>query len=117
MNKMILIIDKECNEYCTLKERLEQLSFTVHISTDVQEGIDTILKLKPDLIIYDFHTFLISEKEYSEKVTKSKKHILPIIMVHSTKEEEEVLLAFDKGAADYITKPFQSREFEARIKA
>lgn len=38
-------------------------------------------------------------------------------MVHSSDKEEDILQAFDKGAADYITKPFSPREVEARIKA
>jgi two-component system alkaline phosphatase synthesis response regulator PhoP len=116
MNKTILIIDKEINDYNILEERLEQFGFLVYISTNHQEGLNNVLKLKPDLIIYNFHLFLLSENDFNEKITGCKKFI-PIIMVDSSKREEDVLQAFDKGAADYIIKPFNSREVEARVKA
>lgn len=42
---------------------------------------------------------------------------IPIIIVGYSNKEEEILHAFDNGASDYITKPFNSREVEARVKA
>jgi two-component system alkaline phosphatase synthesis response regulator PhoP len=116
MNKTILIIDSEGNDFRILKERLERVGLTVHITTDYKEGFNSIFKLNPHLIIYSYHLFLLSEDEFNEKITKNKTFI-PIIMVHSSYKEEDVLQAFDKGAADYITKPFSPREVEARIKA
>jgi two-component system, OmpR family, alkaline phosphatase synthesis response regulator PhoP len=116
MNKTILIIDKESNEYQILKQKLELIGFAVHTSSDYQEGFNKIISLKPDLIIYNFHYFLLSEKEYIGKISKPQKYI-PIIMVHSSKNEETVIQAYEMGATDYITRPFSPREVEARIKA
>lgn len=116
MNKTILIIDKELNEYQILKQKLEFIGFAVHTSSDYQEGFNKIVSLKPDLIIYSFHYFLLSEKEYIEKISKPQKYI-PIIMIHSSKNEETVIQAYEMGATDYITRPFSPREVEARIKA
>lgn len=65
MNKTILIIDTEFNEYRFLKDRLEQLSFIVHTSTDYKDGLNNVFNLKPDLIIYNFHLFLLSKKEFN----------------------------------------------------
>jgi two-component system, OmpR family, alkaline phosphatase synthesis response regulator PhoP len=116
MKKIILIIDKDINDYLILKERLEQHCFIVHTTADYQEGHKKVFKLKPDLIIYNFLLFLLSEKEFNEEITR-RKMFIPVIMVNSTKKEEEIFHAFDMGAADYITKPFNSREVEARVKA
>ena len=116
MNKSILIIDTELNDYLILMERLEQLSFIVYTSDDYNEGLISVFKLKPDLIIYNFPLFLSTEKELMDKLYKQKMFI-PIVMVDYSIKEEDVLRAFDKGAADYIIKPFSSREVEARIKA
>jgi two-component system, OmpR family, alkaline phosphatase synthesis response regulator PhoP len=41
----------------------------------------------------------------------------PIIMISSSKNEEDLLFAFSKGATDYLTEPIHSRELEARVKA
>jgi two-component system, OmpR family, alkaline phosphatase synthesis response regulator PhoP len=116
MNKTILIIDKEIYDYHILRERLEQRNFIVHTTTDYQEGLKKVFKLKPDLIIYNFHLFLLSEKEFNGGLTTQKKYI-PTIIVGFSNKEEDILRAFDMGADDYITKPFNSREVEARVKA
>lgn len=116
MNKTILIIDKEINDYYILEKRLERFGFTLFTSSDYLEGINNVFKLKPDLIIYHFHLFLLSESDFNQKLIGSREFI-PIIMVDSSKREDDVLHAFDKGAVDYIIKPFNPREVEARIKA
>lgn len=41
---------------------------------------------------------------------------IPIIIVDYSNKEEDVLSAFDKGAADYIIKPFSSREVKAILR-
>jgi two-component system, OmpR family, alkaline phosphatase synthesis response regulator PhoP len=116
MNKTILIIDKGTNDFHILRERLERVGFMVHITTDHKEGFNSIFKLNPQLIIYSYYLFLLSEDEFNEKIT-SNKTFIPIIMIHSSDKEEDILQAFDKGAADYITEPFSPREVEGRIKA
>jgi two-component system alkaline phosphatase synthesis response regulator PhoP len=116
MNKTLLIIDIRSNDFHILSERLERSGFTVHITSDYKEGFNSIFELKPHLIIYSYHLFLLSEDEFNEKIIKNKTFI-PIIMVHSSDKEDDVLQAFDRGAADYITKPFSPREVKARIKA
>jgi two-component system, OmpR family, alkaline phosphatase synthesis response regulator PhoP len=116
MKNTILIIDTELNNYQRLKERLEQFRFSVHTFSDNKEGLYAIVHLKPDLIIFNFHLFLLSEKNFNEE---DNSHIrsTPIIMISSSKKEEDLLFAFNKGAADYLTKPIHSRELEARVKA
>jgi two-component system, OmpR family, alkaline phosphatase synthesis response regulator PhoP len=116
MKNTILIIDTELNNYQRLKERLEQFQFSVHTFSDNKEGLYAIVQLKPDLIIFNFHLFLLSEKNFNEE---NNRHIwsTPIIMISSSKKEEDILCAFNMGAADYLTKPIHSRELEARVKA
>lgn len=116
MKKTILILDTELNDYISLKQRLEQINFLVHTSENNLEGFNKVFKLKPDLIIYNYQLFLLAEKELNEKFIRYNMFI-PIIMVNYSSLEDDVLLAFDRGAADYITKPFSSREVEARVKA
>lgn len=114
MNKTILILDKEFNDYDILKKRLEQLFFIVRCSADYQDGIRMVSELKAVIVIFNFQLFLLFEKEFNQEMDKMN---IPIIIVNSSRSEEDVLLAFNKGASDYITKPFKSREVEARVKA
>lgn len=116
MSKTILIIDKELIDYQILKERFEYLGYTVSATSNYQDGLNKGFKPRPDLIICNFQQFLLSENDISKKLAKYDTYI-PIIMVDSIKKEENVLIAFDKGAVDYIIKPFNSRLVEARVKA
>jgi two-component system, OmpR family, alkaline phosphatase synthesis response regulator PhoP len=116
MKHSILILDSELIEYQRLIERLEQHQFIVHTFSEHQEGLKEIFHLKPDLIIYNFHLFLLSQMDLTEEKYRSLMST-PIIISSSSLMEEDLLYAFNKGAADYITKPIHSRELEARVKA
>jgi two-component system alkaline phosphatase synthesis response regulator PhoP len=116
MKNTILIIDNESNNYQRLKERLEQFQYNVHIFLNNKEGLYAIVHLKPDLIIINFHLFLLSEKNFNEENNRLIMST-PIIMISSSKNEEDLLFAFSKGAADYLTEPIHTRELEARVKA
>ncbi|NRD80243.1 response regulator transcription factor [Bacillus sp. BRMEA1] len=115
MNKTILIVDKQLNDYNSLKKRLEQLGYIVHTFTDCNESIN-FFTLQPNLLICDFHLYLLFESDFIGKMTDFQQDI-PIIMTGFSKIEEDLLMAFAKGAADFIAKPFHSREVEARVKA
>jgi two-component system, OmpR family, alkaline phosphatase synthesis response regulator PhoP len=116
MKNTIFIIDTDLNNYQILIERLEQFHFIVHTFSDYQESLYGIIHLKPDLIIFNFQLYLHSERNFYVEKRNQLKNI-PIIMISSSNREEELLHAFDKGAADYLIKPIQLRELEARIKA
>jgi two-component system, OmpR family, alkaline phosphatase synthesis response regulator PhoP len=116
MKNTILIIDNKLNNYQRLKERLEQFQYNVHIFLNNKEGLYAIVHLKPDLIIFNFHLFLLSEKNFNEENNRLIMST-PIIMISSSKNEEDLLFAFSKGATDYLTEPIHSRELEARVKA
>lgn len=50
------------------------------------------------------------------KKASSKKSSIPVIMITASGDEESVIAGFSAGAADYVRKPFGTRELLARIK-
>jgi diguanylate cyclase (GGDEF)-like protein len=72
---------------------------------------------KPDLILLDLMMPEITGIEVC-KTLKSDRlyHNLPIIFLTASNEQNDLVKAFEEGAVDYITKPFQKYELLARVK-
>ena len=114
MNKILLIEDnKEISN--NIKEYLELEGYNIDIAFDWEEWIDKALLKKYDIILLDLMLPKIDGLTIAKKITK--KIDTPIIMITAKDSLEDKLTWFKNGAIDYIVKPFDLRELEARIKA
>ena len=110
----ILIVEDEKKLADIIASRLRKEKYVVDISYDGEEGLDNSLSNIYDLIILDvmlpkMNGFEIL-KEIREKDIKSK-----VIMLTAKALLDDKLNGFDKGANDYITKPFHMEELIARV--
>ena len=86
-----------------------------YIETDKgNEGISLIMSHNPDLIILDLGLPDIDGIEVIEKVREWSN--IPIIVVSARGNERQKVEALDKGADDYLTKPFSISELLARVR-
>lgn len=115
--KKILIIDDDVNMVEIIGIRLETRGYDVITANDGLIGLEKARNENPDLILLDVrmpqmdgHTMLRNLKKYREK-TKS----IPVIILTGMKDLED--LFYLEGAADYITKPFDDKEFFSKIEA
>ncbi len=76
---------------------------------DTSSGFDLILL---DIMMPGMDGFETCRKLKENKNTKN----IPIIFLTSKDDKESIIEAFDIGAVDYITKPFNSPELQARVK-
>ena len=114
MNKILLIEDnKDISD--NIKEYLELEDFIIDRAFDWEEWIDKALLKKYDLILLDLMLPKIDGLTIARKITK--KIDTPIIMITAKDSIEDKLTWFENWAIDYIVKPFDLRELEARIKA
>jgi DNA-binding response OmpR family regulator len=115
MNTKILLIEdnKEIRE--NIKEYLELEWFIIDTAVDWEEWMDKALWKKYDLILLDLMLPKIDWITIAKKIVR--KIETPIIMITAKDSINEKLLWFESGAIDYIVKPFDLRELEARIKA
>ncbi|RYZ76277.1 MAG: response regulator, partial [Proteobacteria bacterium] len=75
-----------------------------------------IEKTNLDLIICDIEVNFISGFELLDHVrSMDTRSDTPFIIVTGTAEKDDIIKAVDKGADEYIIKPFQSEEIEAKI--
>ena len=112
MKKILLIEDnKEIND--SIKKYLELDNFFVKSCFDWTDWIEYALTWKYDLILLDIMLPEIDGIRLAEKVVSKIK--TPIIMITARDSIDDKLLWFDSWAVDYIVKPFDLRELEARI--
>jgi DNA-binding response OmpR family regulator len=100
-----------------LTHTLTQRGFNVDISTDGRQAIENLDDDQlPDLVLLDIILPLADGFEVLNEIRSRhgwKK--VPIIMLTSKTQEMNVVRAFESGADDYVTKPFQLGELMVRI--
>ena len=113
--KKILIIEDEKSISDIIKFNLQKEGFEVDMAYDGKSGLEKFSSCKPDLVLLDVMLPLIDGFEVCKKIRESS--TIPILMLTAKEEEVEKVWGLERGADDYITKPFGMRELVARIKA
>ncbi|MFG6115644.1 response regulator transcription factor [Halobacillus sp. MO56] len=113
--KKILIIEDEQTIAELEKDYLEVNGFTCDITTSGEEGMKQARGVPYDLILLDLMLPGIDGFELCRQLRKTLD--IPILMVTARKEDIDKIRGFDRGADDYIQKPFNPNELVARVKA
>jgi len=115
MMSKILIVEDEVAIADLEKDYLELSDFQVDIRNTGDEGLKAALEGDYDLIILDLG---LPDKDGMTLLSYVRKDSLtPIIVLSARSDERDKVKALDKGANDYITKPFGSAELLARIRS
>lgn len=99
-----------------VKHNLEKQGITVDLSSDGEEGLDMALKDIYDCVILDIMLPKLSGTDILKRM-REKNIQTPVIMLSALSEVETKVGHLDKGADDYLAKPFKTAELVARIKA
>lgn len=114
MAKLVLIDDDE-NLMELLGAYLKNNGHEVFTCEDGKKGLREIYKQQPDLVILDV-TMPIKDGWEVLKDTREFSDV-PVIMLTSRSEEQDILQGFSQGADDYVTKPFSFAQLSARVQA
>lgn len=114
MNK-ILIADDEAQIREILRVYFEKADFEVVEAEDGQQALSRVEKEKPNIVLLDIMMPVMDGIQACEEIRKT--YDIPIIMLTAKDEDDDRILGLEKGADDYITKPFNAREVIARVKA
>jgi len=112
----VLIVEDDATMLRGLKDNFEFKGYRVLIAVDGEEGLNTALNKKPDLIILDIMLPEINGYEVCRLIRKENLN-MPIIMLTAKGEESDIVLGLNLGADDYVTKPFSIKELLARAEA
>ncbi len=112
----VLIVEDEYALADVLKATLEHENYTVDIASDGEDGLEQGLTGIYDIILLDvmlpkMNGFSVLEKLRKEKITSH------VVMLTAKSELDDKVKGLDCGADDYMTKPFQTRELLARLRA
>ena len=111
----ILIVDDDANIADLIEMYLKKECFETRIEYDGESAIAAYDSFMPDLILLDLMLPGIDGYEVCREIRKHRN--TPIIMLSAKGEVFDKVLGLELGADDYITKPFDSKEMVARVKA
>lgn len=116
MNKdpLILLIDDEPQILRALKTILIANHFQVTAATTGEQGMALAVAQPPDMIILDLTLPDMDGIQVCEQIREWSR--VPIIVLSVRDNEKDKVAALDKGADDYLTKPFGIEELLARIR-
>ncbi len=117
-DNLIMLVEDDRIVAKLLSHTLMQRGFQVDISTDGRQAIESLdSKQVPNLVLLDIILPLADGFEVLNQIRSRKGwNKIPIIMLTSKTQEFNVVRAFESGADDYVTKPFQLGELMVRIK-
>jgi two-component system KDP operon response regulator KdpE len=113
-NPLILLIDDEPQILRALKTILSANRFRVISATNGEQGLALAVAQSPDVIILDLTLPDIDGIKVCESIREWSR--VPIIVLSVRDNEKDKVAALDKGADDYLTKPFGIEELLARIR-
>lgn len=113
---LVYFVEDDVNIAYIIEKTLENMQLESQGFSNGESFLDTFSFKKPDLILLDVMLPDISGIEILEKVRAESLEI-PVIIVSALYSELDKVKAFNKGADDYITKPFGILELSSRILA
>ena len=117
--KRILVVDDHPDNIHLLRARLEARGYIVDEAVDGEAALERVYATPPpDLILLDVMMPKIDGLEVARRI-KSDENLpfIPVIMQTALDTTEGMVQGFEAGADDYITKPINFRELDARVRS
>ncbi len=114
-HQKILIVDDDTNICELLNLYLEKDGFETVTANDGEQAVEFAQRYNPDLILLDIMLPKLDGWQVCREIRKTSK--TPIIMLTAKGETFDKILGLELGADDYVSKPFDTKEVIARIKA
>lgn len=111
----VLLVEDDATLRGTLKECLEQEDFIVFEAALCRRSLEILARHKVDIVLLDMR---LPDGNGLDIITDIRKHTdVPLIIVSGDNQLSHRVGGFDKGADDYVHKPFDMEELIARIRA
>lgn len=117
--KRILVVDDHPDNIQLLRARLEARGYLVEEAGDGEAALERIYaEPRPDLILLDVMMPKIDGLEVARRIKSDESlPFIPVIMQTALDTTENMVQGFEAGADDYITKPINFRELDARVRS
>ncbi len=114
-NPTALVIDDEPQIRKLLRIVLEQQNFRAIEAADGRSGLAEIATRRPDVVLLDLGLPDMDGLAVLERLRERTR--VPVLVLSVRDGSEDKVAALDSGADDYVTKPFDSAELLARLRA
>lgn len=111
----ILVVDDEPSMVKGLKLSLELEGYEVLAATDGRQALEAFERSHPDLVILDLMLPELDGLTVCRRLREVS--AVPVIMLTARADDVDKIVGLEVGADDYLTKPFNTRELVARIRA
>lgn len=112
----ILVVEDNADLAFGLRTALEFEGYHVSLAEDGGEGLARARAGDPDLIVLDL---MLPDRTGYEvlRTLRGEGSRTPVLILTARSQEADVVMGFDSGADDYVTKPFSTLELLARVRA
>jgi len=115
--KKILLVDDSRTSLFMEKMILQQGPYKLLTACDGQEGVERALAEHPDLILMDVIMPRMTGFEACRELKqRDDTKTIPVILVTTRGEEDNVETGFASGCNDYVTKPINAQELLAKVR-
>ncbi|MFZ9817867.1 MAG: response regulator [Ilumatobacteraceae bacterium] len=111
----LLFIEDDPNIRTALRLSLEDEGYRVEEAPDGEAGIKAFPQVRPDLVLLDLRLPDMSGFEVCRALRRLS--TVPIIIVTAQTDTHDLVVGLEAGADDYVTKPVNTKELAARIRA
>ena len=113
----ILAVDDNPDNLFVVKLALEQKGYNVKLVEDGYTALNLIQQSPPDLILLDVMMPELNGYEVTQKIRSDKTlPFIPIILI-TAHEESSLIKGLDLGADEFIRKPVEIDELQARVRS
>lgn len=114
---LILVVDDSSTNLKVVGRMLNDAGYETTFATQGRQVLPRVEQVQPDLILLDLMMPDMSGITVCQQLQNHPDYRnIPVIFLTASQAQEHVLEAFEIGAVDYVTKPFQKPELLARIK-
>jgi two-component system OmpR family response regulator len=111
----LLVVEDEPDLLNGLARTLRRAGYAVDLAADGEEGLEKAVDTDYDAIVLDVMLPRIDGWELLARLRKKKS--TPVLMLTARDRTSDRVRGLDLGADDYLVKPFDATELEARLRA
>jgi DNA-binding response OmpR family regulator len=115
MGKIILLIDDDIELGRLAEEILRPIEATIYQAFSGEEGLRRAYEIHPDLIILDIMMPGMDGFDVCARLRELSS--VPVLMLTARTNKADILRSFNVGVDDFVKKPFNKDELEARVRA
>ncbi len=114
----VLVIDDSVDVHRLLRARLKHEDLQLVAASTGAEGLSMAMTIEPAIILLDLDMPEIDGFEVLRRLKNTSQTVnIPVIVLSGLHGAQDKVAAFDLGAVDYITKPFNLTELRVRVRA